>query len=249
MEHEERRAASGGSVFHSALIISEVRFLCDSLIDILKRIPGIRSCDRAETLADALTSIAAAHPAIILLDVAFPSGTRAAAELRRVCADARVIALGVKETDDDVLAWAEAGIAGYVPNTSSVQDMVSIIEQILRGEQSCTARIAGTLLRHIANSGRQPMQTFDQSKSLTRREMQVLDLVNSGFSNKDIARCLHISLGTTKTHVHHVLAKLNVTRRANAIARMHNRVISDPADIHPRSILGSMAAQINIGAE
>ena len=118
-----------------------------------------------------------------------------------------------------MLAWAEAGIAGYVPNTASVDDLVLLIGQILRGEQTSPARIVGSLLRRVASAGRGAPATPDPS--LTRRELEILRLVGAGLTNKDIARRLGISLGTTKSHVHNLLGKLSFSRRAEVITHLH----------------------------
>jgi len=220
MEPGKSRGISNSSVVRDTLIVSEVRFLRDSLVEILVRVPGIRICGQAATLVEALASAEATWPVILLLDVAFPGGSRTAERLCSAIPDVNVIALGVCETEENVLAWAEAGIAGYVPNTASVDDLVSLIEQISRGEQSCPSRIAGSLLRRIAAAGRRLAPT-SPSSPLTRRELEILYLVGAGLTNKDIARRLCISLGTTKTHVHHLLGKLSLQRRAEVMARTH----------------------------
>ena len=137
---------------------------------------------------------------------------------------AGVVALALAETDQNVLAWAEAGIAGYVPDTASVNDLVGLIKQISRGEQACPSRIAGSLLRRIATTrGGRSMPAQPGAAALTQREMQISALLGKGLCNKDIARHLGISLGTTKSHVHNLLGKLRVQRRAEAITRFFPR--------------------------
>src|SRR5260370_13804713 len=108
----------------SALIVSEVCFLRESLAEILTR-AGIRVCGQSGTLPLALAIAQAQQPNIVLLDVAFPGGIEAAASLAAAVPGASVIALAIAETAENVLTWAEAGIAGYVPNTASVDDLVS----------------------------------------------------------------------------------------------------------------------------
>jgi two-component system, NarL family, nitrate/nitrite response regulator NarL len=232
MEPEERRATLMAHPTETALVISDVKFLCDSIAEIVARIPGVRSCNCADTIEAALLCITASLPAIVLIDVALPQGKQVAVQICQTYAAVNVIALGVRETKDDVLGWVEAGIAGYVPNTSSVMDMLALIEQIRRGEQRCTAKIAGSLLRRISDSSRRPQTTATSTEILTRREQEVLTLVNAGLSNKDIARRLRISLSTTKTHVHHVLGKMKATRRSTVIAAS-NAAPGRRPDAHP----------------
>ncbi len=206
------------SVMLDAVVISEVRFLRDCLAEIMIRVPQIGVCRQAATLDQAIELLETAQPDIVLQDVAFPGGPETASRLCAAGHHARVIVLGVCETEENVLAWAEAGIAGYIPNTASVDDLVALIEQIERGEQPCSSRIAGSLLRRVATSKQVALQ---ESSPLTLREREILHLVGAGLCNKDIARRLGISLGTTKTHVHNLLGKLNLQRRAEVMTHVH----------------------------
>jgi len=221
MEH--RLGICSSPAARNTLVVSAVCFLRESLVEILSRGPCVRVCAQAATLAHALEIVGTTPPAIVLLDVAFPGGPGTAAKIVASAPQARLIVLGISETEADVLAWAEAGIAGYVPNTASVDDLTSLIDQISRGEQSCPSHIVGSLFRHIAAS-RQPIATeITAPKPLTKRELEILVLVRAGLSNKAIARKLSISLGTTKSHVHNLLGKLSVPRRTDAITRLSDR--------------------------
>jgi DNA-binding NarL/FixJ family response regulator len=204
----------------SALIVSEVCFVRESLSEILTR-AGIMVCGQSGTLPLALALGQAQQPEIVLLDFAFPGGIEAATSLAAALPEASVVALAIAETEENVLSWAEAGIAGYVPNTASVAELVSLIEQIGRGEQSCPTRIVGSLLRRIGAGQRVGGQAPASATPLTRREVQISHLIATGLSNKDIARRLGISLGTTKSHVHNLLGKLSVQRRAEVMTRMN----------------------------
>ena len=205
----------------SALIVSQVCFLRESLAEILTRDGGIRVCGQSAGLTHALALARERQPEIVLLDVAFPGAVQAAMDLSAALPDASVVALAIAETEENVLAWAEAGIAGYVPNTASVDDLVSLVGQIRRGEQTCPSRIVGSLLRRIGASERVAKPALSSPAPLTRRELEISRLIASGLSNKDIARRLGISLGTTKSHVHNLLSKLSVQRRAEVVTRIN----------------------------
>ena len=205
----------------SALIVSQVCFLRESLAEILTRDGGIRVCGQSAVLTHALALARERQPEIVLLDVAFPGAVQAAMDLSAALPDASVVALAIAETEENVLAWAEAGIAGYVPNTASVDDLVSLVGQIRRGEQTCPSRIVGSLLRRIGASERVAKPALSSPAPFTRRELEISRLIASGLSNKDIARRLGISLGTTKSHVHNLLSKLSVQRRAEVVTRIN----------------------------
>ena len=200
------------------LVVSEVRFIRESLVEILVRAPWIRTCRQAANLSEPFAS-AATWPGILLLDAAFPGGVESAMHLCSAVPGGTVIVLGVRETEENVLPWAEAGVAGYVPNTASVDDLLTLIRQISRGEQTYPPAIVGGMWRWIGASGSRSRSTPATSLSLTVRETEVLNLLSDGLSNKDIARRLRISLSTAKTHVHNLLVKLSLQRRADVMAR------------------------------
>jgi len=214
------RGASGVPFVRETLVVSAICFLRQSLVEILSRAPEVRVTGEAASLDRALEVARATHPAIVLLDAAFPGGTQSAQMIGAAAPDASLIALGIRETEQDVLTWAEAGAAGYVPNTASVDDLIGLIGQISRGEQTCPSNIAGSLLRRVAASRRAEAPAPPAGPPLTRREIEIIGLLSEGLSNKDIARRLRISLGTTKSHVHNLLGKLGLPRRADVMARM-----------------------------
>jgi two-component system nitrate/nitrite response regulator NarL len=217
MQPTARSEPPGPPELQPTLVISAIRLLRESLIEILAR--SGRPCAGAATLSEALAPTPPRSPTLILLDSATPEGPLAATRLARALPAARVVVFGIVETEEIVLAWAEAGVAGYVPNTASVADLLELIDGIARGEQACPSRIAGSLLRRLAAQGR-GRAPAPESKLLTRREQEILRLVSVGLSNKDIARRLSISLGTTKTHVHNVLGKLHLQRRAEVMVHV-----------------------------
>jgi DNA-binding NarL/FixJ family response regulator len=94
------------------------------------------------------------------------------------------------------------------------------LHDISNGKQACSAHVAAGLFHRIASGVTLDHAAPTSPWLLTARELQILNLIDAGLSNKEIARQLVISLGTTKSHVHNLLAKLNVQRRAHAAALM-----------------------------
>jgi DNA-binding NarL/FixJ family response regulator len=199
-------------------IISEVRFLRDSLADILRRDPGIAVIGDYAVLADALQQTSAPRANVFLLDATFAGGISGVARIRAAVPGVHVIVFAVVETRENVIAWAEAGIAGYVPNTAGLHDMTSLLHGIIKGKQACTEEVAAGLLRRIADGPMLNTAAASSNALLTEREFQILGLIEAGLGNKDIARHLAISLSTTKAHVHNLLEKLRLQRRGQAAA-------------------------------
>src|SRR5215831_6986083 len=159
---------------------------------------------------------------VVLVDGTLRDSVVAARQTGHIKPDVRIIAHAVRETKEDVIAWAEAGAIGYVPDTAASADLVRLIVDIHGGQQPCSGRVAAELLRRIAVTESLGIGRKAPSPAvpLTRREREVAELIATGLSDKEIARRLNISLATAKLHVHNLLGKLNVQRRGQVVVRM-----------------------------
>jgi DNA-binding NarL/FixJ family response regulator len=199
------------------LIVAEVRLYREGLQQILSRQPDIEVSGVASTGAEALASAHRHGPDVVLLDLSLAEGLAAARVLRRELPGVKVVALAVREAGEDVIAWAEVGMAGYVPRDASIADLVETIGRASRGEIVFPPRIAASLVAHlsaIASSRPEPAN----HAALTRRERDVVRLIGEGLTNKEIARALSIAVPTVKNHVHNILEKLRIQRRTDAAA-------------------------------
>jgi DNA-binding NarL/FixJ family response regulator len=103
-----------------------------------------------------------------------------------------------------------------------MDDVLEAIQAAARGEVRCSPRVAGFLFRHIASLAKEQSPSPTPTSALTARESQILELLRQGMTNKMISRRLGIELPTVKNHVHSVLAKLGVHRRAEAMLLFRN---------------------------
>ncbi|PDT72478.1 response regulator transcription factor [Bradyrhizobium sp. C9] len=130
-----------------------------------------------------------------------------------------LVALGLNEDRRDVVRCGRAGFSGYISRNASFDELCRALSDVASGRLACSAEISGGLLRALFCMERQT-DTIDTDQGLTRREGEVLKLIGQGMSNKEIARDLKLSLATVKHHVHHVLQKLGLPRRAQAMRRV-----------------------------
>jgi two-component system, NarL family, nitrate/nitrite response regulator NarL len=165
----------------------------------------------------AVASCSRVAPGIFLVDTATVECPGAIRRIRRGCDGTKIVALGVHETVDELLAFAEAGVSSYVTSEQSLDDLVATLERAARGEALCSPRMAAALLERVGELAWEREPSGDPI--LTAREVEIVELVDRGLSNKQIARELCIELATVKNHVHHILAKFKVTGRAQAAAR------------------------------
>jgi two-component system nitrate/nitrite response regulator NarL len=190
------------------LVVTDTRFVGEALAG--DPAIAVVACVNS---AQAANSVARADA--ILVDASHPDGSAIVRRLRQVAPLRPIIACAVRESDDDILQWAEAGVTGYLPNTARLTQLAGMVSDVLAGEQACSGRAAATLFRRVADMDRPGSVAVPLPvRRLTRRELQVAELIASGSSDKQIAREFDISVYTTKTHVHNLLGKLNVGSRA-----------------------------------
>jgi len=194
----------------------------------------------------ALVSQPSQAPDAIIFDIAMPHALQLARELRAAWSNTKIVAFAVSDLDHEIVAGAMAGISGYVHRDGSVSDLVREVLNAVRGELHCSPRLAARLLQQVASlssgGGKQEnafAEAGEGARPLTPREAQILSLVDKGLSNKEIARALSISFATVKNHVHHILDKLHVRRRTQALARMRKREGGPlPGHAHMRANVG-----------
>jgi DNA-binding NarL/FixJ family response regulator len=199
-----------------------MRLFREGIAEMLARDPSVSIIGLYADLAEVIALNPALQPDVVLLYAAVPEGVAAVSRTRHFAADLRIVAFAVRETEEDILPWAEAGVIGYVPSSAALSDLVRLVMDINDGEQLCSGRVAAGLFRRIAvtaTPGKDHHAAFSAA-ALTARERQTAELIGTGLSNKEIARRLNISLGTTKSHVHNLLSKLNAQRRGEVVVRL-----------------------------
>ena len=206
------------------IILSKVRFLCQTLCEILGRDPVMAVLGHYAVLGEALRDPQAHRADVFLLDAAFTDSKAAVRSIRTTLPEVRIVVFAVIETEENVIEWAKAGVAGYVPSTAALEELTTLLRNISDGKQACSERIVAGLLRKIAADATLGQANPTSIAPLTGRELEILHLIDAGLSNKEICRRLSIGLGTTKSHVHNLLGKLGVERRGQAVAWMRRQM-------------------------
>ncbi len=212
----ENRSLGGAAAPPRVFILSNVRLLREGLVLALSHQAGIEVVGSSD--ATLLNEVADSRPDVVLLDVSSPAILESATFLRRLIPDVKIVALGVAEVEQVVLACAQAGVSGFVYAHGSANDVAAAVHSAVRGELVCSPRTAGMLLDRISSLVGPANGASDNA--LTAREQEVMRFVNEGLSNKQIATLLGIRDATVKNHVHSILGKLRVRRRGEAAARL-----------------------------
>jgi DNA-binding NarL/FixJ family response regulator len=200
-------------------VVSPIRVHREMLSAALDEVTALEIVGEAETLEEALPQLRRSQrPSVALLDGP-PLGDLVLASLQATGQEPKLVAVGVPE--DEAAAWLEAGASGVVPPDSSLEDVIVAVERVTDDELVAPPRVKAQLADRDRDVGAEAPSSIPEGL-LTRRETEILDLLAEELSNKEIARRLSIQLQTAKNHVHRVLGKLGVERRAEA-ARMRRR--------------------------
>jgi DNA-binding NarL/FixJ family response regulator len=204
------------------IIASDVLLYREGLAASLAR-DGRLEVAAAVSGAEALDAVARFAPGAVLVDASSGEGLAVARLLHASCPSVRLVGFGISGGGAGVLACAEAGLAAFVDRDGTVDALVAAVLGALRGELACSPQMAAMMCDRLASLAG---ARSDSAEPLTRREREVAALIAEGLSNKEIAIDLRIGPATVKNHVHNILDKLNVRRRAAIVARLRE---SSPA--------------------
>ena len=163
------------------------------------------------------------RPDVVLMDLQMGSGLDGVAATRAIRArdDApRVLILTTYDTDADIVRGVEAGASGYLLKDAPPADLVEAVHRASRGETVLAPAIAARLVNRLSSP----------APTLTARELDVLDAVAGGATNKEIAKHLFVSEATVKTHVSNILAKLHLRDRVQAVVLAYETGLVRPGE-------------------
>ncbi len=166
----------------------------------------------AEDVDSAVAVIAATKPDVVLLDVHLPGGGgRTVLERCSNLPDVKFLALSVSDAAEDVIGVIRGGARGYVTKTITGPELVNAIRRVADGDAVFSPRLAGFVLDAFAATDVPPID--EELDRLTQREREVMRLIARGYTYREVAKELFISVKTVETHVSAVLRKLQLSNR------------------------------------
>lgn len=193
------------------LVVDDHPLMRTGLAALFEIDPDIEIVGAVGTTQEALAETRRTEPDVVLMDLQFDrvfAGAQATRDIRTLPDPPAVLILTNFDTDADIVTAIEAGAAGYLLKDAAPDDITSAVHAAAAGQTALAPTVATRLLARMRA----------RHSSLSSRELEVLDLVARGNSNTDIARLLHLSETTVKSHLAHIYPKLGVNSRTAAVA-------------------------------
>ena len=213
------------------LVVDDHPIVRDGLLAVLGTEPDLQVVGEAGNGLDALRRVGELHPDVMLLDLEMPGldGVGVLQQLRTEGTNLPVIVFTAFDTDERIVEAVRAGARGYLLKGAPRAELFAAIRIVHSGGSLLQPLIASKLIQHMAqpqaaeqNSGRQPLEP------LTARELEVLQLLAAGQTNRQIADRLVVTERTVKFHVSSILAKLGAANRTEAVALANQRGLVKP---------------------
>jgi DNA-binding NarL/FixJ family response regulator len=200
-------------------IVDEHILFREGLASMLEDQPGFTVVGQAGTLEKALAGILVSRADTVLMEINLPDGNglEAARQLLLVRPDLKIIILTLDDSKDMLFNAIRVGVKGYLLKNSTKEQLFDSLNAIENGEAALSRKMTRTLMEEISRSGNtlQP-EVNGKVELLTYRELEVLRELSTGASNQEISMRLNISENTVKSHVHHILEKLELQNRNGA---------------------------------
>lgn len=212
------------------LLVDDQALIRAGLVRILGPEPDMEIVGECADGDEVPAAIAAHHPDVVLMDVRMKrvDGATATAALRESDPDVPVLILTTFDDDDVVAAALGAGAAGFILKDAPGTDLIRATRSVAEGGSWLDPGIAGKVLATYRRAGLPREAQAARLNTLTEREHDVLQLMARGATNREIADALFISEGTVKTHIGHILTKLDLRDRPAAIVFAYDHRLVEP---------------------
>ena len=195
-------------------IVEDSRTIRESLQRLLNDASGIKCVCAVGSAEEAIAKLPAHQPEVILMDIHLPnmSGIECAAHIKNVMPAVQIIMLTVYEDNDRIFKALQAGACGYLLKRTPPDQVIQAVRDVRQGGAPMTSEIA----RRVVEAFQRPPARAAAKVELTRREREVLELVTSGYGNKEIAERLCVGVETVRHHLKQTYDKFHVHSRTEA---------------------------------
>jgi DNA-binding NarL/FixJ family response regulator len=219
----------------AVVLVDDHRIVRDVIKEILIRSQEFEIVGEAGSGPDGIQICRQTNPDLVVMDINLPgmNGIEATGELKRHCANSRVLMLSMHDDEDSVMAAVRAGARGFVLKRACATELLDAMRTVARGGTYFSAQVSDRLLSGV-QSGKVRASSRNAQETLSPREQQVLRLVVDGKSNKEVATLLSLEVHTVRSYRKTMMAKLGASNVAELIqvttaARVSEQRTSDSA--------------------
>jgi len=201
-------------------IVEDNKVIRESLMEFIHADPECLCVCTCSTAEEALKVIPKHEPEIVLMDIQLPnmSGIDCLAQLKQMLPSVQIIMVTVYEDTERIFKALRLGACGYLLKRCAPEELIAAIREVRQGGAPMSREIA----RKVIASFQEPLATAVEVEDLTAREREILELLASGFPNKQIASRLGLTDGTVRWHLRHVYNKLHVRSRTEAALKFRS---------------------------
>ena len=199
------------------LLVDDHTLVRSGIRSLLEHEPGLSVIGEAEDGRAAVRLACKLKPNVVIMDIAMPllNGLEATRQIKIQCPDVKVLVLSMHDNEEYIRQALEAGAMGYILKDAAAQELISAIQSVYRGEAVLSPAVTRLVIEdYLRWGGTRPQE---ESDSLSPREREVLQLIAEGYTNKQIAEILSISIKTVQAHRNNLMQKLDLHDRGELI--------------------------------
>jgi NarL family two-component system response regulator LiaR len=206
------------------LIVDDHPMMRDALKMAFTEEEDLQVIGEASDAVKAIKLLESLTPDVILMDLLMPkmSGVEAIARITANNPEAKILVLSSMEDEDHILTAIQAGALGYFPKSDPRPNLLEAVRKIARGFPYMPSDITLKLFQRLRGTKMMPQE--DSKEALTSRQNEILLLMSEGKSDEEIGNTLHLQESTVRAHIHHILQRLNLENRSQAVAYVHQHL-------------------------
>ena len=212
------------------VVVDDQTVVREGIVMLLGLLPGVEVVGSAGDGDEAVRLVAELAPDVVLMDLRMPrcDGVEATRRIRAEHPATQVVVLTTYADDESLFPALRAGARGYLTKDADGDQIVRAVQSVLSGDAGLSPSVQRRLLERLSAPEPEPAEPAVPPDGLTTRETEVLMLIADGLSNQEIARRLHVSTATVKTHINNMFTKTGLKDRAQAVRYAYGKGLVRP---------------------